>query len=176
MNSGIVLPVKQDDIYMGLAEVSGLLRFEENALILEYQVKDEVLGMFDSKMKSFRIPLNIIDFIELEKKWFVWRFNIYLNRLFSSDKPIRIEENCLSFKFKKKEIEKAKSLKSQLLIEISEQKLKDLQEEPEPVSKRTRIQPEKDPGPIEFRDKKNNQSQPGQQNGLKNMLRNDEQR
>jgi hypothetical protein len=125
----MVLPIKQDDIYMGLAEINGLIRAEENALEIEYKVKDDVFGMFDSKIKSCRIPFRFIDSIEVEQKWMSGRFHIYLNRLPDLDTAFRLTENCITFKFKNKEIGKAKSIRSRLMLEISEQKLRDLEEE-----------------------------------------------
>jgi hypothetical protein len=125
----MVLPVKQEDIYMGFAEINGLIRADANNLEIEYKVKDDVFGMFDSSIKSCLIPYRYIDSIEVEEKWLSGRFHIYLNRFPDLDTAFKLNENCLTFKFKKKELNKARSFKSQVLLEISELKLRDMDQD-----------------------------------------------
>ena len=168
----MVLPIKQDDIYMGLAEINGLIRAGGETLEIEYKVKDDVFGMFDSKIKSCHIPLHMIDSIEVEPKWLSGRFHIFLNRLPDLDTAFRLNENCLTFKFKKKELEKAKSFRSMLMLEISEQKLKDLDDEMKDLSKNEEPESGIDSGQRKqseragFDKRANDYS-----GGLKNMLR-----
>jgi len=169
----MVLPIKQEDIYMGSAEISGLLRLEKDFLEIEYQVKDVVLGMFDSEFKTCRISLEKIDSIEIEEKWFSGRFNIYLNRLPDLDTAFNLDENCLSFKFKKKKLEIARSLKSKLMLELSERKLKNLEDEGE---HEIHSPGKKDPEIIEIQEENQapKQKRPEKREGLKNMLREDD--
>tara|TARA_R100001143_G_scaffold63590_1_gene72948 strand:+ start:14271 stop:14768 length:498 start_codon:yes stop_codon:yes gene_type:complete len=125
----MVLPIRQDDQYMGMAELSGLLRVEKEHIVLEYSLKDEVLGMFNSDLKVLKIPLHSIDDIIVKKKWFSGRFIIYLNRLPKTDKSLHIKENTITFKIKKKELERAESVRSSLRLRISEDKLQRLEDE-----------------------------------------------
>lgn len=125
----MILPVKQTDIYGGLAEVTGLIRKQESMLVLEYQVKDDVFGMFNSNIRTLELPFQQIDSIEVKKRWFSARFEIYLNRLPAIKKPLHLKENCLSFDIKRKDLEKARSLSSNILLIISEKKLADLDSE-----------------------------------------------
>jgi hypothetical protein len=125
----MVLPIRQDDQYMGMAELSGLLRVEKEHVVLEYSLKDEVLGMFNSDLKVLKIPLHSIDDIIVKKKWFSVRFIIYLNRLPKTDKSLHLKENTISFKVKKRELERAKSIRSSLMLRISEEKLQRLEDE-----------------------------------------------
>lgn len=125
----MVLPIRQDDQYMGMAELSGLLRVEKEHIVLEYSLQDEVLGMFNSDLKVLKIPLQTIDDIKVKKKWFSARFIIYLNRLPKTDKSLHLKENTISFIVKKKELEKAESIRSSLMLRISEEKLQRLEDE-----------------------------------------------
>ena len=127
--TNIVLPIKQKDVYGGLAEITGLIRRDSDTLVIEYQVKDDVLGMFNSGVKVLELPLNHIHSVEVEKKWFVCDFEIYLNRLPSIQKPLVIRENCLSFRINKKDIEKARTIRTSLMIAISEKRLSDMDED-----------------------------------------------
>ena len=97
----MVLPVRQSDIYGGLAEISGLVRMKDETLIIEYQVQDELFGMLQSNVKNVKLPFTMIDSIEVEKRWFRHRFKIFLNQLPDTEKPLTIEGNCLTFLIKK---------------------------------------------------------------------------
>lgn len=119
----MILPFKQKEIYLGLAEISGLLRIVDQALEFEYQVKDTTLGFLDSSVKSCRIPLRIIDSIEVEKKWFSGRFEITFNRIPALDNPFQLEGNQLKLNVKKRDLEKAKTFRSKLMYEILERKM-----------------------------------------------------
>lgn len=112
-----------------MAELSGLLRVEKEHVVLEYSLKDEVLGMFNSDLKILKIPLLTIDDIKVKKKWFSVRFIIYLNRLPKTDKSLHLKENTISFIVKKRELERAESIRSSLMLRISEEKLQRLEDE-----------------------------------------------
>jgi len=158
------LPFKQKEIYLGLAEIHGLLRVADQSLELEYRVKDTTLGFLDSSVKSCRIPLRIIDSIDVENKWFSGKFELIFNRIPDLDNPFQLEGNSLKLSVKKADLEKAKSFRSKLMYEILERKLDNLDEE------------EKE----EYDYHKRNQTEPrrtrrrSDTGGLENMLRNDE--
>ena len=125
----MILPVKQNDQYGGFAELSGLLRIESDALVLEYTLTDDVLGVFNSDVKTLKIPFAMIEEVRVVKKWFSARFEIYLNRLPKTDKTLTLQKNCLSFTIKKGELDQAKSLKSKLMLNVSEEKLRLIESE-----------------------------------------------
>jgi hypothetical protein len=50
------VPVTLSEIYQGFASGSGLVRDEGEALCLEFQVKDSVVGLLKSEIKQVRIP------------------------------------------------------------------------------------------------------------------------
>lgn len=129
----MTLPFKQKDIYLGLAEISGLLRIADDKLEIEYQVKDTTLGFLDSSVKLCRIPLSIIDSVEVEKKWFTGKFELTFNRIPDLDNPFRLESNRLELSVKNKDLEKAKSFRSKLMFEILERKIDHLDEENGPA-------------------------------------------
>jgi hypothetical protein len=163
----MTLPFKQKEIYLGLAEIHGLLRVVDQALEFEYQVKDTTLGFLDSSVKSCRIPLRIIDSVEVEKKWFSGRFELTFNRIPALDNPFQLEGNSLKLSVKKSDLDKAKSFRSKLMYEILERKMDQMDSE------------NSDKEPEAFTQRKTEQerpkrSRPGKQTGdggLENMLR-----
>ncbi|TVQ66364.1 MAG: hypothetical protein EA360_05880 [Balneolaceae bacterium] len=156
----MVLPIKQNELYAGLAELNGLVRMEKDSLVLEYNLKDDVLGMFNSELKVLKIPFHAIEDVIVKKKWFSARFDLYLNRLPNTDKTIDVKGNCLSFIIKKAELEKARSLRSTLMLRVSEERLRRIDEEEE------KNETAPDPSGFQFYTRKET---PG--SGLKNMLR-----
>ena len=163
--TNIVLPIKQKNVYGGMAEIAGLIRRDSDTLVIEYQVKDDVLGMFNSDIKVLELPLSHIHSVEVEKKWFVCDFEIYLNRLPSIQKPLVIRENCLSFRINKKDIEKARTIRTSLMIAISEKRLSDMDSEDGGMSDEF-SEPQNNTGTIKERPRDTDGS-----NGLKNILR-----
>jgi len=163
--TNIVLPIKQKDVYGGLAEITGLIRRDSDTLVIEYQVKDDVLGMFNSGVKVLELPLGHIHSVEVEKKWFVCDFEIYLNRLPSIQKPLVIRENCLSFRINKKDIEKARTIRTSLMIAISEKRLSDMDEDDDSVYDEFK-EPYSNSSNTTEKPRNTNES-----NGLKNILR-----
>ena len=125
----MILPIRQNEQYMGLAELSGLLRVEKDFIVLEYNLKDEMLGMFNSDLKVLKIPLHTVEEIHVKMKWFSARFEIHLNRLPKTDKSLSINGNVISFIIKKKEIKKAQSIRSSLMLHISEKRLRELDDD-----------------------------------------------
>lgn len=146
---------------MGLAELTGLLRVEKDTIVLEYSLKDEMLGMFNSDLKVLNIPFHTVEEIRVKKKWFSARFEIHLNRLPKTDKSLSLNGNVISFIIKKNEVQKAHSIRSSLMLRISEKRLRDLDDDVNEQDEREDFQ---------FTTKSQH-SGPASEEGLKNMLR-----
>jgi len=67
--------------YGGFGAVKGLIRAEGGALVLEYQVKDAVLGVLTSSPKEVRVPLDQVVSMVLDEGWFNTRLRIQSSRL-----------------------------------------------------------------------------------------------
>ncbi|WP_287129116.1 hypothetical protein [Candidatus Cyanaurora vandensis] len=63
------LPFAIDDIYGGLAQVRGLLSLESDYLLLEYQVRDGLVGMVKSRVRELKVPLAELEMVTLDKRW-----------------------------------------------------------------------------------------------------------
>lgn len=158
----MILPFKQKEIYLGLAEINGLLRILDETLEFEYQVKDTTLGFLDSSIKTCRIPLRIIDTIEVEKKWFSGKFELTFNRIPDLDNPFQLEGNSLKLSVKKNDLDKARTFRSKLMYKILEQKLDNLEEEEKEEFSNRKRQQQAEPR----RTSRRNNTE-----GLENMLR-----
>ena len=65
----IVLPFVKGDLYLGLAEASGLAKASQSNLTLEFEVKENVSGssLLKSAIKEVTIPIGEIDAVRLKK-------------------------------------------------------------------------------------------------------------
>jgi len=63
------LPFVITELYSGLATVQGLVSLEQDDLILEFQIKDGLVGVLKSQVREVRVPLRELEAITLEKKW-----------------------------------------------------------------------------------------------------------
>lgn len=80
-SSQIVLPYFVEDTMSGLAEVQGMMQASEYALLLEYQMKDSILGVIKSKTKRLEIPFE--DLLEARFKSSFWgnKFRLRVRRM-----------------------------------------------------------------------------------------------
>jgi hypothetical protein len=110
-------------------KVEGILRVEEEKLIFEYQKKDDVLEVYSSDLKTVRIPLSELDMMEYKKGWFSGKLILHgkTAKSFGELPGKDLTERIL--KVKRKHRETAASISSNLNLKLSEQKLKELDED-----------------------------------------------
>ncbi|MEO1449948.1 MAG: hypothetical protein AAFV07_10505 [Bacteroidota bacterium] len=118
------LPFSIDDVYGGFAQVTGILTAEEDAIFLEYQTQDNILGgLIKSSTRELMIPLQELDSVEARSKWTGTRFFIRVRRLASLDGLPNVENGEVKLKIKRKNKEVAISMASRINLRISELRL-----------------------------------------------------
>ena len=75
------IPVKFPEIYEGFADAEGVLRISSDALTLEYQVKDNLIGIVKSGVSTAVIPFDHIDEVDFRSKFFWTSINIRVDSL-----------------------------------------------------------------------------------------------
>lgn len=65
------IPIKFPQIYEGFADAEGVLRISSDALVLEYQVKDNLIGVVKSGVRTTVIPFERIDEVDFRSR-FIW--------------------------------------------------------------------------------------------------------
>lgn len=63
------LPFSFANVYEGFAKAQGILRVDENALTLEFEIKDNLFGVLKSGIKEVIIPIQYIESVTLNKSW-----------------------------------------------------------------------------------------------------------
>ena len=68
------IPVRFPEIYQGLADAEGVLRISSEALTLEYQVKDTLVGVVKSGVSTAVIPFDRIDEVDFRSNFFPYGY------------------------------------------------------------------------------------------------------
>lgn len=123
MFSKQVLHFTTEDAYHGLAAVSGMMRLGKQKLILEYQVKDAVLGMIKSEPRELIIPFENLIEVKYKLNWVLSRFKVQVNSMHVLGKFPVGKEGIITLKIKRKQKQAAKELASSINLQLSEYRL-----------------------------------------------------
>ncbi|MEQ9266522.1 MAG: hypothetical protein RLN81_14935 [Balneolaceae bacterium] len=120
------LPFYIDDLNGGFMKLEGILRVEGGKLLFEFQKKDAVFEAYKSDIMTTEISLSDIDMMEFKKGVFTNKLTIYASRpsVFQDLPGNELTERVLKVKKKHREI--AANISSNINIELSERKLKEL--------------------------------------------------
>ncbi|MEM7659062.1 MAG: hypothetical protein AAF399_23270 [Bacteroidota bacterium] len=118
------LPFFIDDLYGGFAKAQGMLRVEQDALGIEFQVKDSITGgLIKSKLKDIRLTFDQVESVEYKQNVFVASFRIRLLSLqIAKDIPVS-DKGILKLKIARSERKKAKEIISNINLLLSEHRL-----------------------------------------------------
>ncbi len=64
------LPFSIKNVFAGFARIYGILKLEENRIILEFQTVDNLVKVLKSDVKNFTIPIRDIEEIDFKKS--IW--------------------------------------------------------------------------------------------------------
>jgi hypothetical protein len=127
INPRIRLPFKLSDVYGGFAEVQGILSTEPDAIVLQFQVKDSVIGLVKSPPKELKIPFSEIESVEYKRNIFVSRFFIRVHSLSVLDGFPDNKDGEVRLKIKRTHKETARNAASHLSLQLSEYRLAELE-------------------------------------------------
>jgi hypothetical protein len=122
----ISIPFHIEDVYHGLGEIQGRLRLSTGMLILEYRMKDALIGVLRGRVRELRIPLLDIEDIDLHDGWFRKRITVRSTSIASFADIPGAENGVLVLKLARRDIVRARLGVSRLRLTRSEQKLKAL--------------------------------------------------
>ena len=75
------IPVRFPQIYEGFANAEGVLSISSDALTLEFQVKDNILGVMKSDVRTAAIPFDRIDEVDFRSNLFRTVLNIRVSSM-----------------------------------------------------------------------------------------------
>ncbi len=127
-NSTYTIPFTSVIGELGLSEAHGLMKFSaKTGLVLEFQVKDAIIGIIKSAVKEIQLDWeDIVDF-QIKKKWFSVTVTIRVNKMSIFEELPSTKSAEFDAKIKKEDYEKVRNLQSSLLLILSEKKIERLE-------------------------------------------------
>lgn len=122
------LPFEIPDVKHGFAEVKGLLRTADEAIILEFDERDAFLGIIKSEVQERTIPFSEIQSLEFKKKFFTTKIVITGRSMRSLEGIPGVEQARCTLKIKKKDRPEAERMISSLRVALSEYRLREMEE------------------------------------------------
>ena len=110
----------------GFQTASGLLKLEEENLVLEFQVMDAFFEVIKSDVEEVAIPLRDLQSVEYKKGWFSSKIIMEARSLRVFDDIPGSEKGECKLKIKRKERKDAEKLVSKIRLVMSEMRLNDL--------------------------------------------------
>jgi hypothetical protein len=120
------IPFRISNAYQGFAVVNGLIKTTGDALILQYETKDSLVGMLKSGLREVRIPFKELAGIDLKANWFRTTLVIRTKDMtplqdLSSSRPAEV-----ALKLERKDRQSAKGLVTALRLSVAESELRRL--------------------------------------------------
>jgi hypothetical protein len=76
LSQSVSLPFSIVNAYEGLAQVNGIVRVSEAGLVIEFEVKDGLLGVLRSGVKEVLIPIDELASLDMQRFWLFTRLII----------------------------------------------------------------------------------------------------
>ncbi|HKJ30337.1 MAG TPA: hypothetical protein VKA34_00860 [Balneolales bacterium] len=126
IQSSVRLPVIIPDLSYGLKEAVGLLKADNQHIILELQEQDALVGAYKTGVNTYKIAWKDIDSIELDKGLFSSSLIISAKSMSAiEDIPGNKQGQCI-FKISRKDKKNAEKTISVLNLHLSEIRLEEL--------------------------------------------------
>jgi hypothetical protein len=123
------LPFKTDEAYHGFAEIQGLLHVERDHLLLEFEMKDSILGVIKSGAKELEISYFDLNKVEYKRSLFKSRLILSVNNMRVLSAFPGAKDGVIALKIKRRYKGEAEDIESYVNLRIAELKLEQLERE-----------------------------------------------
>ncbi len=117
------IPVRFPEIYEGFADAEGVLRISPDALTLEYQVKDSLLGVVKSGVNTAVIPFDRIDEVDFRSNLFRTVLNVRVSSMQTVEDVPGSKQGKVSLKIPRRYKREAAEIAHEASIRSSQSKL-----------------------------------------------------
>ena len=114
------------DEYEGLVETGGLVRIEEDTVVLEFRKKEGVFGIPVSGLKEKRIPVSELHAVSFKKKFLGAKLVISGHKMSTFADIPGCQHTEIILSIARKDREAAQELESNLSLLIAEARLREL--------------------------------------------------
>lgn len=119
IKSNLNLHFETPEIYSGFGECNGIIRVKEEGLMLEYQVKDGIVGFLKSSPKFLLIPYEELTDIQYKFNLFRSRFHLYVDNIKLLNKFPYNKEGVITLKVKRSQKGTAKKITHEVRLIMS---------------------------------------------------------
>ena len=117
------IPIQFPQIYEGFANAEGVLRISSDALTLEFQVKDNILGVMKSDVRTAAIPFDRIDEVDFRSNIFRTVLNIRVSSMQIVEDVPGSKQGKVSLKIPRRYKKEASEIAHEASIRSSQSKL-----------------------------------------------------
>jgi hypothetical protein len=118
------LPFSFANVYEGFAKAQGIVRVDEDALTLEFEIKDNFFGVLKSGIKEVIIPIQYIESVTLNKSLLRTALVVRVQSLKILSHIPKYNQGQLWLYISRKERDIASQVASFLKLKISENEIK----------------------------------------------------
>ncbi|MDX1908615.1 MAG: hypothetical protein SF053_16380 [Bacteroidia bacterium] len=111
------------DVYQGLGRLDGLMSLQQDVLVLEFQIKDTLVGGIRSRPKTLHLDLNEVDYVKYSQNLFGARFVIQAHTLAAVAAIPTADKGEVRLSIARKDREQARRMESHINLRISELRL-----------------------------------------------------
>lgn len=117
------IPIRFPQIYEGLADAEGVLRISSDALTLEFQVKDNLIGVVKSGVSTAVIPFERIDEVDFRSNLFRTALDIRVSSMQIVEDIPGAKQGKVSLKIPRRYKKEAAEIAYEASIRSSQSKL-----------------------------------------------------
>ena len=130
------VPFSIGNVFGGLGVAKGVLRNDADDLVLEFQLKDGVLGLLKSDIKTVRLPVGSLEEISLDRNWSdplhllglgSWHIRIRTMHLHSVADIPGLDEDGFRLTVSRKYRRAAQALISEVELDVLETRLREIE-------------------------------------------------
>jgi len=119
----VSIPVKLPDQYEGLASAAGILKTEPAGIVLEFEIKDAVLGVIRSGVRESLIAWDHIDAVRLKSGLFGCRIEVATRSMRAVEGIPGADRGMVSFNVERRNRERAEEFVTGAMLALSEHRL-----------------------------------------------------
>lgn len=114
------VPFTIPNVYEGFAEAHGLLKLTQPGVVLEFQVKDGLVGLIKSRVNEVTVPLDEIVSVELKKGWFQRRLLLRCRSLATLANIPKHKSGTIALRIARDNMRVAREVVSMLRVSLAE--------------------------------------------------------
>jgi hypothetical protein len=124
MVNQISVPFKNTDNGTGLMEHIGQITSHRDRLVIEFEKKDAILGLYQTAIETVEVPLGMVLSLELKKGWFNTKLTLSARQIKAIEELPGRNGRDWTVTIRKKDREAAADLVSVTNMQLSELRLK----------------------------------------------------